>query len=182
MSIFYTGKGDRGRSDLGKKKIMKTRPEVEAVGALDELNSFLGLVRNQSFGILTKSFRKIIGDVQGNLFIIQAQVAALMFGKKFRPPVLRVGKVREMEELIDDFEEELKPARKFIIYGATESSAWLDYARAIARRAERKILRLNNKMAPETLAYMNRLSSLLYAMARLIVKKSGKKEKHPNYR
>lgn len=182
MGIFYTGKGDRGRSDLGyRRRVKKTRPEVEAVGVLDELNSFLGLVKNQPFGGLTSRFRGIVHSIQENLFIIQAQVAALMFRGKFKPPILRMEKVREVEKMIDGFEKAVKPARKFIIYGASQGAAWLDYARAIARRAERTALKLEGKLAPETMAYLNRLSSLLYAMARLAVKKAGKKEKHPTY-
>lgn len=182
MGIFYTGKGDKGESNLGKKKIKKTRPEVEVVGALDELNSLLGLVKNQSFGRLNQLFKKVITDVQEDLFIIQANIGSLMFGDKFTPPVFKKEKVTKLEKLIDDFERKIRPERKFIIYGTNEAAGWLDYARAVARKTERISLKLRNKLVPEIFAYLNRLSSLFYAMARLAVKKSGRKEKHPLYK
>jgi cob(I)alamin adenosyltransferase len=182
MSLFYTGKGDKGASDLGKQKIKKTRPEIEAVGALDELNSLLGLVKNQSFGRLSRLFKNVICDIQEDLFIIQAHVGAAMVGGKFIPPAFTGGKAAKLEKLINDFERKIKPGRGFIVYGATEGTGWLDYARAVARRAEQSVLKIRSKLQPEIFSYLNRLSSLLYAMARLAVKKSGEKEKNPRYR
>lgn len=182
MSLFYTGKGDKGESNLGKKKIKKTRPEIEVIGSLDGLNSLLGLVRNQSFGKLDKIFKKIIADVQEDLFIVQAHVGSLMIKSKFKPPVFKKGKTRKLEKIIDGFEEQIKPERRFVVYGTTEASAWLDYVRATARQTEVISLKLKNKLPTEISAYLNRLSSLLYAMARLATKKAGKKEKHPSYK
>ncbi len=104
-----------------------------------------------------------------------------MLKNQFQPPVLKKEKILKMEKLIDQFEKLVKPKRGFIIYGANQSSAWLDYARAVTRRTELDVLNLKNKLAPEIFSYLNRLSSLFYAMARLVVKKSGKKEKNPTY-
>jgi len=184
MGFFYTGKGDKGVSDLGKKKIKKTTLEIEAVGALDELNSLLGIVKNQSFGKLNRLFKNILNGVQEDLFIIQAHIGAAMVDNKFTPPLFTNNKVRKLEEFIDDFEKKIKPKRGFIVYGAAEEVGWLDYARAVSRRAERRVLKLKtkNKIQPEIFSYLNRLSSLLYAMARFLASQKKKKEKKPLYK
>ena len=179
MGLFYTGKGDKGKSVVGKKKIDKTSIEIEALGDLDELNSLLGIVRHW---MLNKRFLEIIIDVQENLFIIQANVAGFM-APKFKPPEFKSLKIKELEKIIDGFEHKIKPARKFIIPGANEESAWLDYARVFSRRVERNILRHSkkHKLNPNILSYMNRLSSLFFAMARMSVKLSDIKERYPQY-
>jgi len=180
MPIFYTGKGDKGTSFVGKKKIPKTAYEINALGALDELNSMIGVVKNQK---LLPQFKKILQQVQEDLFIIQSHIATFMFEKDYVPPKFSQQKVAWLEELIDDFEQKVEPARKFIIPGATETSAWFDVIRAMARRGERKVT-INSKKhpaAPEILAYMNRLSSLFFAMARMEAKSAHKKESHPHY-
>jgi cob(I)alamin adenosyltransferase len=182
MGLFYTSKGDKGISDLGRKKIKKTALEIEAVGALDELNSLLGVVKNQSFGKLNNLFRKILNEVQEDLFIIQAHIGAVMVKNEFKPPLFTKNKIIKLEKLIDDFEKKIKPQRGFIVYGATKQTGWLDYARAVSRRAERRVLKLENKLQPEIFAYLNRLSSLLYAMARFSAKQRKKKEKKPLYK
>lgn len=197
MGLFYTGKGDKGKSIVGKKKIDKTSIEIEALGDLDELNSLLGIVRHR---MLDKRFKEIILDVQENLFIIQANVAGSMLARrsfsgggvsKFKPPEFKDLKIKELEKIIDNLERKIKPAKKFIIPGAMEKSAWLDYARAVSRRAERSVLRFSKnyklrttdyKLDPNILAYLNRLSSLFFALARMIVKESDKSEKYPKYR
>ncbi|MBI2577249.1 MAG: cob(I)yrinic acid a,c-diamide adenosyltransferase [Candidatus Wildermuthbacteria bacterium] len=182
--FFYTGKGDRGESNIGGKKIPKDSIEIEAVGALDEINSLLGLAKNQKFP--DKTFKDILQQAQENLFNVQAHVGCYMIGGD--PPDFPEEKVRKVEQLIDRFEKEVQPKRGFIVSGETAEAAWLDYARTVARRAEIALIKLNKKMQaegkilePNTLAYMNRLSSLLYAMARLLAKKHGKEEQHPSY-
>lgn len=204
MSIFYTGKGDKGKSYVGKQKVDKTCVEIEALGALDELNSLLGLVKSHDVSKETKAY---LHNAQENLFIIQAHIASKIFRTKFAPPKFPESAIKEMEKLIRAFEKKIKPARKFVIPGAGSSSAWLDYARAVARRAERSVLLLHKKtlrkapsiqlganqgkhfrygsekkIAPEILAYLNRLSSLLFALARFETKKKKQTEKHPNYK
>jgi len=180
MPIFYTGKGDKGASFVGKKKIPKTAYEINALGALDELNSMIGVVKNKK---LIENFGKILHQVQEDLFIIQSNVAAFMFENDYVPPKFEQQKVKWLEGLIDEYEQKVEPARKFVIPGATESSAWFDVIRAMARRAERKVAINSEKhpISPEVLAYMNRLSSLFFAMARMEAKSSGESEIHPQY-
>lgn len=181
MPIFYTGKGDKGVSYIGKIKIKKTCLEVEALGYLDELNSLIGLVKSGKIG---SEFKTILHNVQEALFIIQANVAAVMLDNKFKVPSFKINKVKEMEKIIDKYERILKPAKKFIISGATPLSAWLDYLRAYSRKVERSVLKIPKaaKLNPEILKYLNRLSSLFFAMARMATRYSGKKETHPQYK
>src|SRR3989344_4956323 len=122
MSLFYTGKGDKGKSDLGRKKVSKRRPEIAALYNLDELNSLLGLVRHQK---MLEDFVGILERAQENLFIVQANVGALLAGGEHAPPVFSEEKVKETEKLIDGFEKEVQPERGFVIPGADEVSAWL---------------------------------------------------------
>lgn len=178
--FFYTGKGDSGQSDLGFKRISKNRVEIRILGDLDHLNSLIGVVKNQPFKNRAL-FRRILNGVQEDLFIIQAHIGCLMTGK-FKPPEFKKEKIKELENLIDNFEEKIKPERGFVIPGASLNSAWLDLARTFTRKTELSVLRLKNKLEPQILAYLNRLSSLFYAMARLEANKEKKKEKHPFYK
>ena len=186
MGLFYTGKGDGGESAVGNKKIDKTSLEIEAVGDLDELNSLVGLIKAEN---LNEELRNILNTVQENLFIVQANVAEFMFhdenGKpKYPAPKFSEEKVKEMENLIDAYEKEVNPDKKFIISGSNKISAWLDYARAVSRRSERRVLSFHrlHPLSPEILAYMNRLSSLFFAMARVEAKRRGGGESHPTYK
>ena len=181
MGLFYTGKGDGGESVVGSKKIDKTGVEIYALGELDELNSLIGIVKNIK---INTGFKKILHDVQENLFIVQANLANIMLGGKYKSPQLSFDKVREMEKIIDKLEKKLKPAKAFVISGSSISSAWLDYTRAVSRRVERSVLSFGkyNDLSPEIKAYLNRLSSLFFAMARFESKSGRKKEKHPKYK
>ncbi len=181
MPIFYTGKGDKGVSYVGKIKIKKTCLEIEALGYLDELNSLIGLVKS---GKIKPEFRTILHNVQEALFIIQANVAAVMLDSKFKVPSFELNKVKKIEKIINKYEKILKPAKKFVISGSTPLSAWLDYLRAYSRKAERNVLKIPKvtKLNPEILRYLNRLSTLFFAMARMATKYSGKKETHPQYK
>lgn len=181
MRLFYTGKGDHGQSVVGRKKIPKTHPVMDALGDLDELNSLIGLVRSK---VSPGNIRKTLRDVQEALFIIQARIAVSKFGSKFPAPELKGHKIKKIEEIIDQLEMRLKPERGFVVTGETEKSAWLDLVRVVARRAERSVLKYNKskKLDRNILAYLNRLSSLFFALARWESKKSGKKERHPKYK
>ncbi|MCH8244664.1 cob(I)yrinic acid a,c-diamide adenosyltransferase [Patescibacteria group bacterium] len=179
MALFYTGKGDKGSSLVGKKKYPKGSPILEALGDLDELNSLLGVIRSSA----KKDLKQKIFSIQEDMFIIQAQIAWLMF-KKFESPQLTKDKIQKMEQEIDKIEKKIKPERGFIISGEHELASWLDYARAVSRRVERSAVKLNkiHKLSQELLAYLNRLSSYLYALARLEILKSKIREKKPRYK
>jgi len=135
MKFKNLGSGDSGNSCFGKKWVSKTCPEIEALGSLDELNSLLGLIRNQK---ISQGFKRVVFDIQQNLFIIQTIVASTLFGKKIKefPEV----KILEIEKNIQEYSNRVGQIDKFIVPGTDSVSAWLDYARAIARRVERKTL------------------------------------------
>jgi len=117
--------------------------------------------------------------VQENLFIIQAEIA----GSKMS---INPKKITAMEKIINDIENALPPVKNFVLPGGTRSSALLHFARALTRASERKIIATREKkkiaVSPATLAYLNRLSSLFYALARQANQRAGIKEEYPNYR
>jgi len=184
MSKLYTGKGDRGTTNFfgcDQKRVSKSSAVAEALGDLDELNSFLGVVKVYkkalSFKVSGSSLSKILEEIQENLFIICAHVAGA-------DKNIVEKKVKKMEELIAECEKELPEIKTFTIAGGTELSALLDFARALARRAERRVVATNDEMrtiSPEILKYLNRLSSTLFALARLTNLRSGIKESAPSY-
>ena len=176
MALFYTGKGDKGVSYIGKKKYPKDSPVFKVLGDLDELNSLLGLVKTR---VKKKELVGKLERVQQDLFIIQANVAWFLY-PKFKAPKFSQAKVTRLEQEIQEIERMVKPERGFIVAGANESSAWLDYLRTVSRRVERKATTMHKKhrLSKEILTYLNRLSSYLYALARA---QAGKKETAPTY-
>ena len=177
--MLYTGKGDNGKSELiGTKECFpKNGPIYEALGTLDELNSLLGVCRAYSaFWKGNIKVAKEIKSAQECLFIIQAEVAGA------QKSILQ-NHVEGLENIIKKIEKLIKSPHTFIIPGSTKLSALLDYARAISRRAERKVLAAHkfHKISPQTRIYLNRLSSFLYALARYVAKKEGAKESSPSY-
>ena len=179
MGKFYTGKGDKGRSYVGKKSVSKTRPEVEALGQLDELNSMLGVLKSQK---IKPSLKKILHQTQEDLFTIQSHIANIMLGGTFKVPEFKDSKIKEIEKIVDDIENKLEPVRKFIISGANQTSAWLDFLRAKSRNVERSVLRIKkiDELSLDIRTYLNRLSSLFFALARQEAK--GRKEPNPSYK
>jgi cob(I)alamin adenosyltransferase len=190
--MLYTRKGDKGdTSAFGcKQRFSKNSALTEALGSLDELNSLLGIckikARDLRFKIYDLSLFEIIEQVQQNLFIIQANIAGLSAkasAKAGADKKITQKKINDLEKIIDNIEKELMPIKSFFLPGGTELSAYLDYARAIIRRTERRVIALSEtqKINDEILAYLNRLSSLFYALARLVNSKSGAKEIPPKY-
>lgn len=179
MPLFYTGKGDAGVSHIGEKKISKDSPALEALGDLDELNSLLGVARSR---IQDEELAGKLKRVQEALFIIQARCAWIMF-PEHEAKELAQTRIEELEKEIDAIEEAVHPERGFIVPGASPLAATLDYIRAVSRRAERKIdaLHKTNELPPAILAYMNRLSSYLYALARHEAFKANVQESRPTY-
>ncbi len=167
--MLYTRKGDNGKTGTFgcNQKISKSSNITEALGTLDEINSFLGICKSNVSDTKTKD---LIHRVQNNLFIIQAQVAGA--DKKIQD-----GEVKYIEEVIGDIEKQLPPIKSFLISGANDISASFDFSRTLARRAERRVVAVHEenivKIDPETLVFLNRLSSLLYALARYEAIESG---------
>jgi len=178
--MLYTRKGDSGTSGLvgTKERFEKDSDCYEALGTLDELNCLLGLCRSYAKKQRAEEIdtAKEIKNIQENLFIIQAEIAG-------SDKSLQDDHIKNIERVIDSIEQLIPPRHSFIIPGEIKLSAWLDYARAVSRRAERSVLR-SHKTRPVsamTRAYLNRLSSLLYALARLTVAYENVHEDAPSY-
>ncbi len=188
MTLF-TGKGDDGTTKTFgcDQRISKSSKIAEALGSLDETNSFLGLIKVKSdglvglvgdFEILGKSFTEIVNNIQQNLFIIQAEVA----GSKM---TISEEKLRECENYVNEAEKILPPIKTFFVSGGTELASLFDVSRTLARKAERRVVSAFDgdlEFGKISLAYLNRLSSLLYAMARLSNHVFGVAEDAPSYK
>jgi len=168
---FYTGKGDAGKSTLfgSRKVIPKNNKIFEALGALDELNSYLGICKTISKNELVND---IIKKVQENLFTIQAELGS---GKKN----INEKDLKDLERIIEKLGENVSNIHKFVISGGNLLAAHLDYARTLARKAERKVIPI--KLSKTSYAYINRLSSLLFVLSRYINKEAKVIEEHPSY-
>lgn len=183
--MLYTRAGDKGTTKTFgcDQRISKSSAIAEALGSLDEVNSFLGLCKvspkAKSYKLKAASFSDIVHQVQQNLFVVQAELAG-------SPKRIEKEKVTEVETLVDLAEKALPPIKTFFISGGTELAALFDVSRTLARRAERRVVAVSEekkrKVGADTLAYLNRLSSLLYALARLSNHKSGIKEVAPSYK
>lgn len=178
MALF-TGKGDKGTTTAfgcNQQRISKSSELPEALGSLDELNAFLGFTKMRAAS--TPRIANTLRDVQEKLFIIQAEVAGA--DKKVGEEA-----VKEVEKMVNDIEKEIPKVKGFSIAGGTELSALLDVARTLARRAERRVIAVKEmglrELSSETMAYLNRLSSLLFALARLANHLSGIAEENPRY-
>ena len=199
--MLFTGKGDNGTTKTFgcDQRISKSSSIAEALGSLDEINSFLGLVKIKSAGVIFKLemgeiiLADTIDRIQQDLFIIQAETAGA--DKKITEE-----KVKWLENIINDIEKILPPIKTFFVSGGCELATLCDIARTIARRAERRVVGVadeakNHHPLPPpsqgggqphpvsqfTLAYLNRLSSVLYAFARASNHINGVVEEAPRY-
>jgi cob(I)alamin adenosyltransferase len=183
--MLYTGKGDAGttRTFGCNQRISKSSAIAEALGAVDEINSYLGICKVKSneknFAVGKQKFLYIVQQIQETLFIVQAELA----GSKM---TVTSKKVKDLDKIIGKIEKSLPSIKTFFISGGTELGAMFDFVRTIARRAERRVVGVNEenivKIGPHTLAYLNRLSSILYALARLSNHLSGINEEAPKYK
>ncbi len=215
MALF-TGKGDNGTTKVFgcDQRISKSSAIAEALGSMDEINSFLGLCKVQSaylgYSLEGTSLCQIVHDIQRNLFIIQAELAGA-------DKSIEEAKVKEVEDLINKIEAKLPPIKSFFISGGPAEitkdemagaglGAIFDIARTIARRAERRVTavaeaqtmslfengeknggvtskeQIQKGIGQYTRSYLNRLSSILYALARYSNFLAGINEEAPDYR
>lgn len=173
---IYTRSGDRGETGLfGGGRVLKSHIRVSAYGAVDELNAALGMA------VATLSDPEIsrrLGKVQQDLFTLGASLAtpgAEDGSSRAKVPPIPVERIQEMESWIDAATEETPPLTAFILPGGSPGSAALHLSRTICRRAERAVVRLSGEenTDPEVLRYLNRLSDLLFSLARLENHRAG---------
>jgi cob(I)alamin adenosyltransferase len=160
----YTGTGDKGETGLyGGTRVGKENPRVEAYGAVDELNSQIGVARAL---IKDKKLSETLKQVQEDLFVLGGDLASELVNAK----IPRIGKLQldRLEKVTDESNSALPRLRRFILPGGSLAGAELHVARAVCRRAERRIVALSKSESinPEVLPYINRLSSFLFVLAR----------------
>jgi cob(I)alamin adenosyltransferase len=165
LTRIYTRAGDAGETSLGdRSRVRKTDPRIEAYGTVDELNSVIGLVLA---GDVPDEFRPWLEQVQNDLFDLGADLSVPLEDERER---LRVtgAQVERLEELCDRVNERLEPLKSFVLPGGSEGAALLHLARTVCRRAEREAAALAeaSELNPDALAYLNRLSDLLFILAR----------------
>jgi cob(I)alamin adenosyltransferase len=173
---IYTRTGDTGETALfGGGRVSKDHPRTSAYGDVDELNSAVGVARATA---PTELFDTLLEGIQRDLFAIGGRLATPepeKVAKAIAKAVLPPERVESFELAMDQAEEELPPLRAFVLPGGTPKAAALHLARTVCRRAERSAVRLaREEAAPaEILVYLNRLSDLLFTLARLANHRGG---------
>jgi len=159
MTRIYTKSGDEGLTGLVTgQRVSKSNNRINTIGEIDELNSFIGLSLTEE---VPKIIRDVLHIIQHNLFDIGAEIATLM------GVTTKESQVNYLEKTIDDLTSRLDILREFILPGGCKAAAQIHVARSICRRAERSCHKLTD-INPVTLRYLNRLSDLLFTIARYL--------------
>jgi cob(I)alamin adenosyltransferase len=165
LSKIYTRTGDDGTTGLGDgSRVPKTHPRIEAAGTIDEANSAVGMVL--AAAVLPDRAQQLLTRVQHELFDLGGELAVPGYR------IISAAHVARLEEQLDQLNQNLPPLKEFILPGGGPATAACHLARAITRRAERCAWALaqTEAVAPELLCYLNRLSDLLFVMARVLVR------------
>ena len=185
ISKVYTRTGDQGQTSLASgDRVSKASLRVSAYGAVDELNSFLGLARTKIAGADPRQagtgLQPLLEEIQNHLFVLGADLAAPLAAAGQPDPIRRISpaEVETLEKAIDRHNETLPPLKEFILPAGNEAGALLHVARAVARRAERETVRLaqTEDINPQAMTYLNRLSDLLFVLARVANRQGGESE------
>jgi cob(I)alamin adenosyltransferase len=178
ITKVYTRTGDKGLTSLiGGKRVSKDSSRVSAYGDIDELNAVLGIVRSQA---MDDEIKIMISAIQNDLFIIGADLASPM---DIVAPRIKSDNIKQLEQMIDGYLKELDPLEEFILPTGTGGGQYLHLARTVSRRAERSIVKLKREetINEDVLKYINRLSDLLFVMARIENKRAGFEEAFANF-
>lgn len=163
---IYTKKGDQGTTQLiGGTRVPKSSLRIEAYGTVDELNSYIGLIRDQD--ISEKIILQLL-EIQDRLFTMGSQLAADPETSKMKLPELYSDDVTNLENWIDEMDAVLEPMRSFVLPGGHTIVSYCHIARCVCRRAERISVDLNAQqpLDPILLTYLNRLSDYLFVLSR----------------
>ncbi|MEA2299401.1 MAG: cob(I)alamin adenosyltransferase [Solirubrobacteraceae bacterium] len=164
LTRIYTKLGDGGETHLGDmSRVAKTHPRIEAYGAVDELNAQIGVALSSPG--LPERYVEWLATVQNDLFDVGADLSVPPGGERER---LRVApeQVAWLERACDEVNDTLSPLRSFVLPGGTAAAAALHVCRTVCRRAERRTIALGAEAGPEVVRYLNRLSDLLFILAR----------------
>ena len=174
ITKVYTRQGDQGETRLGGgQKVSKDSSRIEAYGTVDELNSVIGIALTFD---PTEKVREALTKIQHELFTLGGDLCILEEDKnKWDMAIIQAEHVETLEKLMDELNKELKPLEEFILPGGTRAASFLHQARCVCRRAERLVVQLSRKekMGPDVLKYLNRLSDALFVLARYENLKNG---------
>jgi cob(I)alamin adenosyltransferase len=178
---IYTKKGDEGKTGLiGGTRVLKNALRIDSYGTVDELNSFIGVVRD--YDIDPESKKQLI-EIQDRLFTIGSSLASDPEKSNMKIPDLKESDVQILEQWMDEMDEKLPEMRFFVLPGGNHAVSFCHVARCVCRRSERLIVELNQNefVAPLVLSYMNRLSDYLFVLGRKIAQDLGAHEQpwHP---
>lgn len=170
LSKIYTRTGDDGTTGLATgERVEKWNLRVESYGAVDETNSAIGVARLHADG--DPDLAAMLGRIQNDLFDLGADLCVPKQPKEAPGSALRIvaAQVTTLEHAIDRLNERLQTLRTFILPGGSPASAWLHMARTVCRRAERSVVTLQRTetINSQALVYLNRLSDLLFVLARI---------------
>lgn len=173
---IYTRTGDKGTTALlGGARVSKAHYRLEAYGTVDELNSYIGLVRDQK---VNSARRDLLKQIQDRLFTVGANLATAPGKEVVRVPDLHEGDIELLEQAIDEMEQVLPPLKNFILPGGQQAVSFCHIARTVCRRAERNAVSLNEheEVADIVIRYLNRLSDYLFVLARKMGQELGVEE------
>ena len=180
---IYTKTGDKGTTALfGGTRVPKHHIRIESYGTIDELNSHIGLIRDQAIDLIHK---KVLMEIQDRLFTVGAILATdpekttLKNGKdRLNIPKISESDIKLLEDNMDNMNAALPPMTNFVLPGGHQTVSFCHIARTVCRRAERLASHLNDMepFQPETLMYINRLSDYLFVLARMLSKNLGIQE------
>jgi cob(I)alamin adenosyltransferase len=180
--VIYTKTGDYGETSfVTGERVRKDDIRIETYGTLDELNSLIGVVLTF---VTRKETKEILEKIQHDLFTLGAELASISFKKEVHVPKVTPQHVADLERAIDLVEPQLKVQTSFLLPNGTQAACFLNLARTIARRAERRLVTLIDQFPVnvQIIRYLNRLSDLLYVLARYENKEIEEKEQQPIYK
>jgi len=167
---IYTKTGDKGTTSLiGGTRVPKHHLRIETYGTVDELNSYIGMIRDLSAENEHLDF--VLNEIQDRLFTIGSHLAADPEKSRMKLPDLQEEDVKLLENEIDSMNESLPELRSFILPGGHPTSSWCHLARCVCRRCERLVSHLaeENEVHPVVIVYINRLSDYLFVLARKVL-------------
>lgn len=173
---IYTKTGDTGSTSLfGGKRVSKADLRIETYGTIDELNSYIGLLRDQAVNTTRKS---ILVEIQDRLFTIGSILATEPGNTKVKVPSLSESDIQFLEKEIDVMDQQLPPMRSFVLPGGHQSVSFCHVARTVCRRAERLVIGLDaiEKVDALVIKYLNRLSDYLFMLSRKMTAELGAEE------
>lgn len=173
---IYTKTGDIGETSLfGGKRVFKNEPRIEAYGTVDELNSWIGLLRDVQ---IDQEVKVILKEIQDRLFTIGSMLAADPAKPNLKKPDLHESDIELLEKTIDKMDSSLDPLTNFVLPGGHIYVSYCHVARTVCRRAERNTVTLNQitPIDPLAIKYLNRLSDYLFTLARKMSKDLGAEE------